>query len=164
MRQRPSSSNENNFQDEADRVFGPPRFFLQLVQEQKKEAMMGGRYQSEQEIEAVVSGFENCTTSKEEFTHLSHLTVATYYLCNSTPEESFEKMRSGLLRFLEHHGINSAKYSDRVTWAWIEQIRHVCRLTNQDSSLVEIVNTVIAHLGHSRIPIERDGETGKVTG
>jgi hypothetical protein len=124
---------------------------------------MGKRYQSEQEIEAVVSGFENCTTSKEEFTHLSHLTVATYYLCNSTAEESFEKMHSGLLRFLKHHGINSAKYSDRVTWAWIEQIRQVCLLTNQDSSLVEIVNTVIAQLGHSRIPVERDGEADKVT-
>ena len=125
---------------------------------------MADYFHTEQEIEAVVSGFENCTTGKEEFTHLSHLTVATYYLCNSTHEESFEKMRSGLLRFLKHHGINSAKYSDRVTWAWIEKIRQVCQLTNQDSSLLEIVNTVIAHLGHSRIPIERDGEAGKVTG
>lgn len=125
---------------------------------------MADYFNTEQEIEAVVSGFENCTTGKEEFTHLSHLTVATYYLCNSTPEESFAKMRSGLLRFLKHHGINSAKYSDRVTWAWIEKICQVCPLTNQDSSLLEIVNTVIAHLGHSRIPIERDGEAGKVTG
>ena len=125
---------------------------------------MADYFNTEQEIEAVVSGFENCTTSKEGFTHLSHLTIATYYLCHSTAEESFEKMRSGLLRFLKHHGINSAKYSDRVTWAWIEQIRQVCQLTNQDSPLVEIVNTVIAHLGHSRIPIERDGEAGKVTG
>ena len=125
---------------------------------------MADYFSTEQEIEAVVSGFENCTTSKEEFTHLSHLTVATYYLCNSTPEESFEKMRSGLLRFLKHHGVNSAKYSDRVTWAWIEQIRQLCQLTNQDSSLVEIVNTVIAQLGHSRIPVERDGEADKVTG
>ena len=123
---------------------------------------MGERYQSEQEIEAVVSGFENCTTSKEGFTHLSHLTVATYYLLNSTPDESFEKMRSGLLRFLKHHGINSAKYSDRVTWAWIEQIRQVCQPTNQDSSLVAIVNRVIAQLGHARIPIERNGEAGEV--
>jgi hypothetical protein len=73
-------------------------------------------------------------------------------------------MRSGLLRFLKHHGINSAKYSDRVTWAWIEKIRQICQLTNQDSSLVEKVNTVIGHLGHSRIPVERDGEAGKVTG
>ena len=123
---------------------------------------MADYFKTEQEIEAVVSGFENCTTSKEGFTHLSHLTVATYYLLNSTPDESFEKMRSGLLSFLRHHGINSAKYSDRVTWAWIEQIRQVCQPTNQDSSLVAIVNRVIAQLGHSRIPIERNGEAGEV--
>jgi len=119
-------------------------------------------FKSQQEIEAVVSGFENCTTSKEGFTHLSHLTVATYYLCNSTPEESFEKMRSGLLSFLKHHDVNSAKYSDRVTWAWIEQIRQVCELVNKNSSLVEIVNTVIARLGNSRIPIERNSDPGEV--
>ena len=123
---------------------------------------MADYFKTEQEIEAVVSGFENCTTSKEGFTHLSHLTVATCYLCNSTPEEAFEKMRSGLLRFLKHHGVNRAKYSDRVTWAWIEQIRQVCQLTNQESSLVEIVNRVIAQLVHSRIAIERDGEAGEV--
>ena len=123
---------------------------------------MADYFRTEQEIEAVVSGFENCTSSKEEFTHLSHLTVATYYLCNSTPEESFEKMRTGLLRFLKHHGVNRAKYSDRVTRAWIEQIRQVCELTNQDSSLVEMVNKVIAELGTARIPIERNDEAGEV--
>jgi hypothetical protein len=125
--------------------------------------MMPDCFKSEQEIEAVVSGFENCTTSKEEFTHLSHLTVATHYLCNSTPEESFEKMRSGLLRFLKHHGVNSAKYSDRVTWAWIMKINQVRQLTNQNASLVEVVNRVIAGLGQARIPIERNGEAGEVS-
>jgi len=123
---------------------------------------MGQHYQTAEEIEAVVSGFENCTTSKEEFTHLSHLTVAAYYICNSTAEESFEKMRSGLLRFLKHHGVNTAKYSDRVTRAWIEQIRQVCELTNQDSSLVEMVNKVIAELGNARTAIERNDEAGEV--
>ena len=121
---------------------------------------MGQHYQTAEEIEAVVSGFENCTSSKEEFTHLSHLTVATYYICNSTAEESFEKMRSGLLRFLKHHGVNTAKYSDRVTRAWLEQVHQVCELTNQESSLVVIVNKVIADLGTARISIER--EAGEV--
>ena len=123
---------------------------------------MADYFKTNQEIEAVVSGFENCTTSKEEFTHLSHLTVATYYLCHSTPEESFEKMRSGLLRFLTHHGVDSAKYSDRVTWAWIKRIREVRQLADKDSSLVEIVNRVIADLRQARIPIERNGEAGAV--
>ena len=123
---------------------------------------MAAYFRSEQEIEAVVSGFESCTSSKEEFTHLSHLTVATYYLCNSTPEESFAKMRTGLLRFLNHHGVNPAKYSDRVTRAWIEQIGQVCEMTNQESSLVEMVNKVIADLGTARIPIERNEDAGAV--
>lgn len=115
---------------------------------------MGEHYQSEQEIEAVVSGFENCTTSKEEFTHLSHLTVATYYLRNPTHEESFEKMRSGLLRFLKHHGVNSAKYSDRVTWAWIRKIQSVIEKMETDASLVVITNAVLEQLGQYRITIE----------
>jgi hypothetical protein len=123
---------------------------------------MADHFRSEQEIEAVVSSFESCTSSKEEFTHLSHLTVATYYLCNSTPEESFAKMRTGLVRFLNHHGVNPAKYSDRVTRAWIEQIRQICELMNQESSLVEMVNKVIADLGTARIPIERNDEAGAV--
>lgn len=123
---------------------------------------MAAYFRSEQEIEAVVSGFESCTSSKEEFTHLSHLTVATYYLCNSTPEESFAKMRTGLLRFLNHHGVNPAKYSDRVTRAWIEQIGQVCEMTNLESSLVEMVNKVIAELGTARIAIEPNDEASEV--
>jgi hypothetical protein len=123
---------------------------------------MADYFKTDQEIAAVVCGFENCTTSKEEFTHFSHLTVATYYLFNSTSDRAFAKMRSGLLRFLKHHGVNSAKYSDRVTWAWIEQIHQVRQMTNRDSSLVEVVNRVIADLGQARIPIERNGEAGEV--
>ena len=123
---------------------------------------MGQHYQTEQEIEAVVSGFESCTSSKEEFTHLSHLTVGTYYLCNSTPEESFAKMRTGLRRFLNHHGVNPAKYSDRVTRAWLEQIHNVCELMDEGSPLVEIVNTVIAKLGKAQITIKPSGGNGKV--
>jgi hypothetical protein len=121
-----------------------------------------GYYITEQEIATVVEGFEHCTTTKEELTHLSHLTVATYYLCDSTPEESFQKMRFGLLRFLDHHGVNPAKYSDSVTLAWIENIREVREGMDDDSSLLEIVNKIIARLGHSRLKIEGSREVGKV--
>ncbi|MGH9874575.1 MAG: hypothetical protein ACRD9S_19130 [Pyrinomonadaceae bacterium] len=115
---------------------------------------MAEHYKTEQEIEAVISGFENCTTSQEEFTHLSHLTVATYYLCDSTPDEAFQKMRAGLLRFLEHHGVASGKYSDRVTWAWIGQVQSVIEQMDGDSSLAGIVNTVIVRLSDLRIQTE----------
>jgi hypothetical protein len=119
---------------------------------------MGDHYQTEQEIAAVVEGFEQCTTTKDGFTHLSHLTVATYYLCNSTPDESFQKMRSGLLRFLDHHGVGRAKYRDRLTWAWIQQIQNVIEQMDSDASLVGITNAVLERLGDSRITVENQTE------
>jgi hypothetical protein len=109
------------------------------------------RYQSEQEIEAVVAGFEQCSTGKDEFTHLSHLTVAVYYLRNSTPDEAFQKMRSGLSRFLDHHGVGRAKYSEQLTLNWITLIQKVIEQLNPESSLVEITNVVLERLGDSRI-------------
>ena len=122
---------------------------------------MADHYASEQEIDAVVAGFENCTTSKDEFTHLSHLTVAAYYLCNSTPDETFEKMRFGLLRFLEHHGVDRAKYNDRVTWAWIKQIQSVIEQMDAESSLVAITNAVLERLGESRLALDDQRDDNK---
>jgi hypothetical protein len=117
---------------------------------------MPKQYQSEPEIVAVVSGFENCTTGKEEFTHLSHLTVGAYYLVHATPEEAFEKMRSGLLRFLDRHGIDRSKYKDAITHAWINEIHTVIRQTEPGSSLVEVTNTVIERLSESRLTAEAE--------
>lgn len=115
---------------------------------------MANPYHSEQEIVDVVSGFENCTTGKDGFTHISHLTVGAYYLVHTTPEEAFEKMRSGLLRFLDHHGIDRSKYKDRLTHAWIKEIQTVIEQTQPRPSLVEVINVVINRLSESRLTVE----------
>ena len=41
---------------------------------------MSDWYKNENEILAVIHGFEECTTPKDGFTHRSHITVATAYL------------------------------------------------------------------------------------
>jgi hypothetical protein len=117
---------------------------------------MPKQYQSEPELVVIVSGFENCTTEKEGFTHLSHLVVGTYYLVHSTPEDAFEKMRSGLLRFLDHHGIDRSKYKDDVTHAWIEAIQTVIEQTGPAASLVDVTNTVVERLSGSRLTVETE--------
>ena len=119
---------------------------------------MGNHYQTTQEIEAVVAGFENSTTAKDEFTHLSHLTVAAYYLCSSTPDETFEKMRFGLLCFLDHHGVGRAKYSEHVTRTWIEEIQNVIEQIEPNLSLLAVTNAVLDRLGDSRIAVARDDQ------
>ena len=116
------------------------------------------RYHNVQEIEAVVVGFEDCTTPKDQFTHLSHLTVGAYYLHTSTHDQAFEKMRSGLFRFLDHHGVDRSKYNERVTRAWLEQIQNVIEQSDSDASLVWLTNAVLEQLGAFRLPIEATSE------
>lgn len=115
-------------------------------------------YQTEQEVEAVVAGLENCTSAPDEFKHREHLTVAVYYLRSSTPDEAFQKMRTGLFRFLDHHGVGRAKYDEQLTLSWITLIQSVLEQMNPDLSLVDATNAVLARFGDSRIAIE--GKSG----
>jgi hypothetical protein len=110
-----------------------------------------GRFQNEQEIEAVVTGFESCTTGVDDFSHRDHLTVAVWYLHNSTPEEAFQKMCSGLLRFLDHHEVGRAKYDEALTMKWIRLIRDTIDEMNPDLSLLEVTNVVVDRFGSSRL-------------
>jgi hypothetical protein len=108
-------------------------------------------YQSEQEIEAIVTGFESCTTGVDDFSHRDHLTVAVSYLNNSTPEQAFQKMCSGLLRFLDHHGVGRAKYDEALTMKWIRLIDNTRAELSPDLSLLEIANVVVERFGKSRL-------------
>ncbi len=118
---------------------------------------MSDQYKREQEIEAVVAGFELCTTGKDDFTHLSHLTVAVYYLRHSTPDQAFQKMRDGLFRFLDHHGVGRGKYNEQLTRAWINLIQSLLEQMSPDVSLLEVTNVVLERLGDSRIAVENPG-------
>ena len=114
---------------------------------------MTDRYQTQKEIDAVVRGFEQCTTDKDEFTHLSHLTVAVYYLRTSTPEETFQTMRTGLFRFLDHHGVGRGKYNEELTRSWLAVIQRLIEQMDPDLSLLAVTNAVLERFGDSRIPI-----------
>jgi len=119
-------------------------------------------YQSEDEIEAVVNGFESCSTEKEDFKHRSHLTVAVWYLLHSTPDEALEKMRSGLFRFLEHHGVGRAKYHETLTVFWIQLVQKAITEVGQDS-FVLTTNEVLKRLADPRVVIEYYSEASLKT-
>ena len=115
---------------------------------------MAGYYKDVREIEAVVSGFEACTTAKDAFTHVSHLTVATYYLSNSTGQEATQRMREGLLRFLDHHGVGRAKFHETLTVFWLRTVRDLLERLDPKLSLLEVTNSVITSLANSRLVFE----------
>jgi len=109
-----------------------------------------GRYQSEQEIAAVVRGFESCTTGVDDFSHSDHLTAAVRYLRGSTPEQAFQKMSAGLLRFLDHHGVGRTKYDERLTMKWITLVQDAINEMVPDLSLLEVTNIVVERFADYR--------------
>jgi predicted NAD/FAD-binding protein len=108
---------------------------------------MESHYQTEAEIESVVQGLESCTTGKDDFPHRKHLAVAVWYLRNATVEQAFGKMRTSLLRFLDHHGLGREIYKEELTRAWINLVHEELERLDPNLSLVTLTNTVIERLG-----------------
>jgi hypothetical protein len=106
------------------------------------------------EVEAIVNGFESCITSKEDFTHVSHLTVAAYYVHSSNEQEATERMRAGLLRFLDHHGVGRAKFHESLTIFWIRTVAALVEQLDADLGLLDVTNAVVESLGDSRLVFE----------
>ena len=102
------------------------------------------RYQSEAEIQNVVRGFEACETGADDFTHPDHLVVAVSYLHAMDREAALDRMRAGLLRFLEHHEGDTGKYSEEITVFWIDKINEKLNELGPDASLVEKCNAILA--------------------
>ena len=113
---------------------------------------MESHFRTEDEIKSVVNGFESCTTGVDDFSHVDHLTVAVWYLRDSTPEQAFEQMCSGLLRFLDHHAVGRAKYDEGLTMKWIRLIRDAIKEMEPDLSLLEVTNIVIERFADFRVP------------
>ncbi len=102
-----------------------------------------------------MQGFESCTTGKDDFPHNKHLAVAVWYLRNSTVEQAFERMRAGLLRFLNHHGIGQGIYKEELTRAWINLVQSELEGLEKNLPLVTITNTVIERLSDARAVFAR---------
>lgn len=108
------------------------------------------RFQSQDEIENVVRGFETCQTDKADFRHPQHLAVAVWYVHTLDRDAALDRMRSGLMRFLDHHGVDKGKYNETVTVFWIDKISEKLTELGPEVSVVEKCNTILEH-GFSRM-------------
>ena len=67
------------------------------------------KYQTENELLAVVRGFENGTIAREDWRHGEHLTVALYYLSHHNFEAALVKMRDGIFNLLRAFEVDFKK-------------------------------------------------------
>jgi hypothetical protein len=107
---------------------------------------MSELYESDEDIERVVRGFETCATAKTDFHHREHLTVAVWYLQTLSREETVDRMRLGLLRFIDHHGVDPKKYSEEVTVFWVDAVASQLEEMASETPLLDKCNQIISTL------------------
>jgi hypothetical protein len=113
-------------------------------------------YRTLSEIEELVRGFETCTLPHSRWTHRAHLTVALWYLAQGSEKEATERMRDGILRLNQAHGVPTTKergYHETITLFWLWLIgRDAAKAAG--SSIVELANTIAHRYSNSRLPFE----------
>ncbi len=105
---------------------------------------MANSYNSANEIEGVVRGFESCTTGKDDFTHRDHLAAAVWYLRLDQARAS-DLMRASLHRFLDHYGCRE-NYHETLTLFWIQLVQRALTEMTPGSSLLQATNAVVTRL------------------
>ena len=110
-------------------------------------------YASESEVEGVVRGFEDCTTSPSDFTHGAHLTVALWYLKRSGIMSATAMMRESLLRFINHY--QKQGYNETITVFWLRVVQRFMEEAHAGGSggrsVTELANRLTAAYHDSRL-------------
>ena len=106
-------------------------------------------YSNQAEIDAVVKGFELCTTEKTAFKHQDHLTVSVCYLRKTTVDKAIEKMREALLRFVDHHKVDRQKYNETITVFWFQIVAEAMSSMPAGLTELEQCNRIIERFSHA---------------
>ena len=101
-------------------------------------------YDSEEEIERLVRDFESCAIAAADFHHREHLVVAVWYLQTLSRDEAVARMRTALLRFIDHNGVDPKKYSEEVTVFWVDTIATQLEEMASETQLVDKTNQIIS--------------------
>jgi hypothetical protein len=113
---------------------------------------MAKSYETQDDLEAVVRGFELCTTGKDGFSHSDHLAAAVWYL-RQDEVRALDLMRASLHRFLDHYDCRK-NYHETLTRFWILLVQRALRTLPADTPLLEATNKVVTSLDDSRIAFQ----------
>lgn len=82
------------------------------------------RHEASPDDLAFARAFEAGEVAPETFDHPAHVRLAYVYLCDNGVDEAADRMKRALLGFLARIGIESGKYHETMTRAWIAAVAH----------------------------------------
>ena len=112
----------------------------------ENDKYQNGKYQTEDEIEALVTKFNNCTLPRSEWNHTAHLIVALWYLIRYDEQEAIEQIRDRIKRYNAAMGIKTTKdsgYHETMTLFWVWMVRHYLSLNSKQDSILLLANSLI---------------------
>jgi len=83
--------------------------------------------------------FEAFGIPPEQFDHEAHVRLAYAYLCQGDRGQATVRMKHALLAFLDHVGVDSGKYHETITLAWIGAVGHFMDSTQPCSGFPEFI-------------------------
>jgi len=108
-------------------------------------------YRAIGEILEVVREFEARTLPRERWTHAAHLTVALWYSLQFDWPEAVARVRRGIKRYNEAHGIlmtPTGGYHETLTIFWMCHVRAFLESGfNEGRSLVALANDLVRGAG-----------------
>lgn len=110
---------------------------------------MPQHYKSLDEIIALVESFELCEIEPNQFNHHAHITVAVWYLTQSSFDEATKKMKDGLYCFLSHYNLHG--YNETVTIFWLKVVQDFLTQSKGKHSIVKLINVAVEKFNNSKI-------------
>jgi hypothetical protein len=102
-------------------------------------------YESEDEILSVVTAFEAATLPHDKWRHAEHLTMAMHYALHNDFDEALNKMRSGILKLNDFHGVVTTPergYHETLTVVWTRAVFDYVK-ANPNKDLVLLANEIV---------------------
>ncbi len=83
---------------------------------------------------------ESCDFPASDFSHRAHLRLAYLYLTENNTQESAERMRNTLNRFLIHNGVDPSKFHETLTKSWVLAVHHFMKKTGSSASADDFID------------------------
>lgn len=109
------------------------------------------------EIESLVHGFETGTLSRSQWDHKAHLTVACWYLVCYPEPEATRRIREGIQQYNKAVGIVTAResgYHETMTMFWINMVKCFLKRATLECSLVGLMNDLTKRYANKHLPFD----------
>jgi len=112
-------------------------------------------FASDEELEALVSGFEDCTLPKARWTHRAHLAVGLVYCDRMPTPVALALLRERIRRYNVASGgenTSTAGYHETITRFYLSIVRRFIAEDGEEGTLAERANRLYQRYGARDLP------------